>query len=332
MTFEDAIIIVVISMLSFGLTRALIPVLTKKSLIDHPNERSSHVAPTPRGGGWAIVLPVLAVLIYKLITNAWPDVIWSVVAGAIALSVISWLDDVRSLGVKIRLIIQLAAVTVVILATPLAWVGTMPMLLTIVVSMTIILGWVWFINLYNFMDGIDGITGMQTIFVCAGISIIYWISGAHTPGSIELPLLIASATAGFLWWNWSPAKIFMGDIGSVFLGFIVGWLLIELAMVGHWAAAIILPMYYLADATITLCRRALRGDRFWEAHREHFYQRAHQAGLGHNNVVWRIAFGNLALLGLAIWSVNDAQLLSLIGAVCVTTMLLFELSRHPKAS
>ena len=332
MSIEDTITIVIISLLSCGLTRALIPVLTKKCLIDHPNERSSHIAPTPRGGGWAIAVPVLAVLIFKSATGAWPDISWAVVGSAIALAGISWLDDVRSLGVKTRLSVQLAAVVITVMVTASVLVGGMPMLPTIAVSIAIVLGWVWFINLYNFMDGIDGITSVQTIFICIGAAVVHWISGTEAIGSVALPLLIAGATAGFLVWNWSPAKIFMGDIGSVFLGFIVGWLLIELAFAGHWAAAIILPLYYLADATITLGRRVLRGDKFWEAHREHYYQRAHQAGLGHNDIVRRIALGNIILLCLAIWSVNGPSLFALAGAICVTGILLFELSKRPPAS
>lgn len=320
--------IAALAALSFGLTRALIPVLTRKALIDHPNERSSHVAPTPRGGGWAIVLPVLAIMTFKLMTGEWPNVVWSVIVGAVVLSGISWLDDVRSLSVRLRLLVQLVAVAIVIGMTPSAIIGSLPILLTVLALVGLILGWVWFINLYNFMDGIDGITGTQTIFICGGIAAVYWASGGYATGDVVLPLTIAGATAGFLYWNWSPAKVFMGDIGSVFLGFIVGWLLIGLLITGHWPAAIILPLYYLADATITLMRRTLRGDKFWQAHREHFYQRAHQAGLSHRDVVYRIAFGNLILVVLAVWSVNGAPLLALISAIGVTGILLFELARR----
>lgn len=318
--------------MSFALTRFLIPVLTKKSLIDHPNERSSHIVPTPRGGGWAIVVPILAVLIYKSIVNEWADVGWAVIVGAIVLSAISWLDDVRSLSVKVRLLIQFTVVVIVVAMTPFELIQSLAILPTIILSIILVLAWVWFINLYNFMDGIDGISSVETIFICVGIAAVYWISEGQETDMPMLALIIASATAGFLFWNWSPAKIFMGDIGSVFLGFIIGWLLIGLAMNGHWAAAFILPLYYLADTTITLCRRALRGDRFWEAHREHFYQRAHQAGLSHRSVVYRIAIGNLMLVGLAIWSVDGSSWIAMAGAICVTAGLLFELSRRPAVS
>ena len=332
MSVEDAIMIAAVAVLSFGLTRALIPVLTRKALIDHPNERSSHVAPTPRGGGWAIVLPVLAIMIFKLMTDGWPNVSWTIIFGAVALAGVSWVDDMRSLSVRVRLLVQLAAVTAVIGMIPSAIVEQLPIVLTVLFMVGFILGWVWFINLYNFMDGIDGITGAQTIFVCGGIAAVHWASGSFATGDVALPLAVASATAGFLYWNWSPAKVFMGDIGSVFLGFIVGWLLIDLLIAGHWAAAIILPLYYLADASLTLARRVLRGDKFWQAHREHFYQRAHQAGLSHRNVVYRISLGNLFLVGIAIWSINGEPVTALISAIGVTGILLYELARRPVAS
>lgn len=329
MPTADIITVVIVAALSFGLTRLLIPMLQSRALIDMPNDRSSHDTPTPRGGGWAIILPVMAVITFNVVTGRWPDIGWSVVMGAVALAAVSWLDDVRSLGVKVRLLVQLLAVSGVIFFTP--TLDVFPGVPSLAVKVVLVLGWVWFINLYNFMDGIDGITGIQTIAICIGVAGVYTLAGISLPGDISLALLISGATAGFLWWNWSPARIFMGDVGSVFLGFILGWMLIQLAFSGHWAAALILPMYYLADATITLCRRIVRGEKFWQAHREHFYQRAHQAGLGHNAVVGRILIGNATLVGLALYSVNGSLPLALGLACCATGVLLYALARHRRA-
>ena len=145
------------------------------------------------------------------------------------------------------------------------------------------LGWVWFINLFNFMDGIDGISGVECLGIGLGVAVIAALDGVPS-GHGSLGICLAAAAAGFLIWNWHPAKVFMGDVGSVPLGFLIGWLLLDMAAAGAWAPAVILPAYYLADATITLLRRLLRGAAPWQAHRDHFYQQATQAGRSHARV------------------------------------------------
>jgi len=322
----------VVAAMSFVLTRILIPVLQNRSLIDIPNERSSHVEPTPRGGGWAIVIPVLGVMIYNTATGVWTPVGWAVIFGVMLLALVSWVDDVRTLGVKIRLLAQLISVALVLLSSPIIEFDSLSTFLNYALLMFVVLAWIWFINLYNFMDGIDGITGVQTITVCIGIAAVYRVTGGADIDEVALPLTLAAATAGFLCWNWSPARIFLGDVGSVFLGYIVGWLLLQLALSGQWAAAIILPMYYLADATITLCRRIIRREKFWKAHKEHFYQRAHQAGLSHANVSLRILVGNIALVGIALYSVQGSSWGAIMISVCVTGGVLFALSPRQRAS
>lgn len=324
--------VAVVAAMSFVLTRILIPVLQSRSLIDIPNERSSHVAPTPRGGGWAIVIPVLGVMIYNTTTGGWTNVGWPVISGVLLLALVSWIDDVRTLGVRSRLFAQFASVTLVLVLSPITGFDTLSIFLNYALIVFLVLAWVWFINLYNFMDGIDGITGVQTITVCIGIAAVYMTSGGPDMDEVALPLTLVAATAGFLCWNWSPARIFLGDVGSVFLGYLVGWLLLQLALSGQWAAAIILPMYYLADATITLCRRIIRGEKFWKAHREHFYQRAHQAGLSHANVSLRILIGNIALVGIALFSVQGSSLAAIAIAIFVTGGVLFTLSPRQRAS
>jgi len=142
----------------------------------------------------------------------------------------------------------------------------------------------------------------------------------------DLGLTLAAAALGFLVWNWPPAKIFLGDVGSVPLGFLLGWLLLKLAAGGDWAAALILPLYYLADATITLARRAIRGERVWRAHRQHYYQRAVQGGRSHARVSAGIGATNLMLVALAVLSLTQPWIaLGLAGLV--TALLLGWLSR-----
>ena len=148
------------------------------------------------------------------------------------------------------------------------------------------------------MDGIDSITGVEAGCIGIGIALIAMQFPSFSIDPL-LPTAIAAAAIGFLWWNWHPAKIFLGDVGSVPLGYLLGWLLLNLASSGFWAPALILPLYYLADATITLVRPAARGERVWEAHREHFYQRAVQGGRSHAQVSTGVGLCNVALLGLA---------------------------------
>jgi UDP-N-acetylmuramyl pentapeptide phosphotransferase/UDP-N-acetylglucosamine-1-phosphate transferase len=157
---------------------------------------------------------------------------------------------------------------------------------------------VWFVNLYNFMDGIDGITGVETVCVAGGVALTEGFSGSV--GATILPLTLVAAALGFLRWNWHPARIFLGDVGSVPLGFLLGFLLLGLAAQGAWAPALILPLYYLVDATLTLGRRVLRGAPFWKAHREHFYQRALAPDGNHAAVTRLILIGNLILIPLAV--------------------------------
>ncbi len=144
-----------------------------------------------------------------------------------------------------------------------------------------------------------------------------------SPAFVIYGLALLAGALGFLWWNWHPARIFLGDVGSVPLGFLIGWLLLVLAKNGHWQAALILPLYYLADATITLIRRALRGEKVWQAHREHFYQQAVRRGLSHADVVRHVLALNLVLVLLAVAATWGWGWVSLIGAVIAVSWLLF---------
>ena len=186
-----------------------------------------------------------------------------------------------------------------------------------------LLAWGWFINLYNFMDGIDGITGVETASVGLGLGMVGLIAGQADllpPG-----LVLAAAACGFLVWNWHPAKLFLGDSGSVPLGYLLGWLLLVAAARGLWAPALILPLYYLADATITLGRRAAKGEKVWHAHRQHFYQRAVAAGASHHAVALGVGACNAGLVGAALLSVWAGSLLGLSAAAAVTSGFLMAL-------
>jgi UDP-N-acetylmuramyl pentapeptide phosphotransferase/UDP-N-acetylglucosamine-1-phosphate transferase len=298
------------------------------SVLDMPNERSSHDAPTPQSGGLAVVPVILAAW---LITPFWTEtaldqtMIWPI-AGAAVLAILSWIDDMRGLAPALRLVVHLAvAALVVVFALPsgLVFQGLLPEWLDRLAALIL---WVYFTNAFNFMDGIDGISGIEALGIGLGIAFVSVISGSGGGIAVQAAA-IAGAGAGFLWWNWHPARIFLGDVGSVPLGFVAGWLLLILAINGEWAAAIILPMYYLADSGITLARRTLRREKIWQAHREHFYQLAIIQGRSHAEVSRIIGFCNLGLIAFALVSLISPWVGIVLGAF-VTFFTLLALKRR----
>ncbi|MGE0723740.1 MAG: glycosyltransferase family 4 protein [Alphaproteobacteria bacterium] len=269
--------------------------LSRRAILDRPNDRSSHTVPTPRGGGIGLVAVLLPAWAAVALVDGGPAWRWVALAGAALLAAVSWRDDRASLPARLRLAAQFAAVIPAALLLPGPVLqGWAPPWLDLAVA---VLAWVWFTNLYNFMDGIDGITGVETVAIGLGIALV-----AALPGDGALGLALASAGLAFLAWNWHPARVFLGDVGSVPIGYLLGGLLLALAAEGRWAPALILPLYYLADATLTLGRRLLRGVPVWQAHREHLYQRAVQRGLRHDAVALRIAIADVALIACAVWS------------------------------
>ncbi|NTZ98191.1 glycosyltransferase family 4 protein [Pseudomonas koreensis] len=269
-------LISVSAVLSFALTAFLRRYALSRSLIDIPNQRSSHSIPTPRGGGVAIVLTLvcaLCVLFYLgLMTQ---DAFIALVGAGGITAIIGFLDDHGHVAARWRLLAHFFAA-----AWAIYWVGGLAPLE--VGGGSIQLGWlghflalvylVWMLNLYNFMDGIDGIAGVEAVTTCGGMVLIYWLGGfaelAWPPG------LLAVCSAGFLCWNFPPAKIFMGDAGSGFLGVVIGVLSLQAAWADPgllWGWLILLGVF-IVDATFTLMRRLLRGEKIYEAHRSHAYQ------------------------------------------------------------
>lgn len=287
-----------LSWLLIGRTRAA---LLRHQILDRPNERSSHTEATPRGAGLGllvVLLPAWLVLAFLAppFSQAGEIARWLVPASALVLATVSFIDDLRGLSQLVRLLIQ--AVTVIAATQFLSGPVFQGLFGPIIDTVLAAIVWLWFINLFNFMDGIDGIAGVEAIGIGIGI---YAIGAAFMPisASYGQALTIATAMVGFLAWNWQPARIFLGDVGSIPLGFLLGWLLLELAANGLWHAALILPLYYLADATLTLLRRLVRGIAVWRPHREHCYQLAVQRGRKHSTVAGAVALANTALVGLA---------------------------------
>lgn len=285
--------------LSWWLTKRSIPLLEKFNLKDTPNQRSNHTRITPTGGGIAMVLLFLVFAFSAAITNpALPSSLPIILGLGTALALVSMLDDIFTIPSKVRLVIHLVVTSIAVnttlptgmfLGADWAWLE----------MLFIVFLWVWFLNLYNFMDGIDGITGMQTISICTGISLILILFPYDIFGLL-IPLLLIAAVAGFLYWNWHPAHVFMGDVGSVFIGFLLGYLLLHLLYSGFYAAALLIPLYYLIDSGVTLLKRLKDRENIFEAHSRHFYQIAVRSGRTHSNVVLHILGCNIALIVLAV--------------------------------
>ncbi len=301
-------------------TGIVLRVLRHYRVLDHPNERSSHAVPTPRGGGWGPLAAIVAG--WAFLAAAWggPPGQVGLAIGLAVLVAVSWLDDVRTVSVRLRLAVQFAAAAAglaVLQPEHLVFQGWLPLPVDRAVAAVI---WVWFVNLYNFMDGIDGITGTETVSIGTGIAALAALLPALAwHGAVGL--VIAAAALGFLVWNWHPARIFSGDVGSIALGYLIGWLLLTMAAQGAWLPALLLPLYYLADASLTLVRRLLRGDRVWQAHRAHFYQRAVRGGLRPDRVC-AVVFGvNAVLAAAAIGTLLAGPVAALPGAAAVAAVL-----------
>ncbi len=303
-------------------TRALIPLLRRSSVLDHPNERSSHAAPTPRGGGIALVAAILLAWVALIAAGAAAPLLSVVLFGAALLAGISWLDDLRGLSPAVRLPAQLVAVglgmIVLIPAGPVFQGWLIPGLDVVGAGLL----WLWFVNLFNFMDGIDGLAGSEAAAVALGLVLFAGFGAGSDPGLAALAGTAAAAALGFLVWNWAPARIFLGDVGSVPLGYLLGFVLLDVAARGGWKIALILPLYFLADATLTLVRRLARGEKVWQAHRQHFYQRAVQRGLGHAVVVRRVIAADLILIACGWAAENGWGIAALATAVVAVTALL----------
>lgn len=323
----------------------LLRLLGRRAILDQPNERSSHVVATPRGAGIAVLAALLICGggIAYAVGGDGEDArsLVGILVLATLLGGVSWLDDVRTLSAAPRLLAQAVAVALGLALLPgdsLVFQGLLPGWLDTVFTA---LAWLWFVNLYNFMDGIDGLTAVETAAIGAGLALAGMFGAAALPIISLLGAVLFGAALGFLAWNRPPARIFLGDVGAVPLGFVLGWLLIELAIAGHWAAALLLPLYYLGDATITLMKRLVRREAVWQAHRSHFYQQAVQALEGrrpalrtraHSRICIVIALVNVGLAAAALVAVSapEAALAALLsGAVAVAALLWYLASRKP---
>ncbi len=294
-----AIILGAVFVLSLFLT-GLVRRYALRALLDIPNDRSSHDRPTPRGGGVAIVAVLLRVFSLLGWVVLMPSgVVWALLGGGGLVAGIGWVDDHRHVPALWRALLHGVAACWAVFwlgGFPSLELGLMTLPLGIVGSFLAVLALVWLTNLYNFMDGIDGIAGGQAVSAGLGGAVLLGWAGAYELALVAA--LLAAGSAGFLVWNWAPAKIFMGDVGSGFVGFCFGVLALASEKAGAVPATVwmIVLAVFLLDATFTLLRRVFTGERWYTAHRTHAYQRLVQMGWTHVRVSATVMLINIGIL------------------------------------
>ncbi len=290
-SISTVLAIILAAVLSFILTGLATWYARRRGLLDHPGERHSHIVPTPRGGGAGLVAAMLLVSLY--IGGAVPTDFWvkGIVPGVVVLAVTGWWDDHASLGVRLRFFIQLAV------TCWLLWCAFQTGLLQGVVVMTLCaFSIVWLTNLYNFMDGSNGMAGLQGLFVSLVLAFLFHSSGDSQYALYAL--ILAGCCFGFLPWNLGHAKVFMGDVGSLALGFLIAALFLYGVGSGAFSLAVawLVMLLFVTDSTLTLLRRVIKGERWYNAHRQHLYQRLIAHGWTHSRVAMLYQAINLALV------------------------------------
>ncbi len=254
-----------------------------------PNTRDNHTAPVPKGGGLAIMIAVISFLLVAGVNAA---IIWAI----LVLTIISFIDDCGSMSALWRLITHIVSAYIIVSALDVRLLDEWMVAPAESALWVIVL--VWGMNLYNFMDGIDGITSVQTMMICFGIITMTLLVPALPNAFAYDSIIIVSAVLGFWYFNRHPATLFMGDSGSIPLGALMGWLLLSLAAEGYAHAALILPSYYLVDSGLTLLIRVVTLQKIWRAHSSHAYQRFVRGNRSHNTALLWIMLHNVAMLAL----------------------------------
>lgn len=306
--------------------------LLQRYALARPNARSSHRIPTPQGAGVAVISATL------LVASAWAA--WAntaipptLVIATIVMALLGFADDIISLPVLVRLVLQAACVGAVVFTAP-EDARIVPALPLALERGLILMAGIWFVNLVNFMDGLDLMMVAEVVPVTAALLVLGLLGDLSWP-AVLIATALCGAMLGFAPFNKAIAKVFLGDVGSLPIGLLLGWCLLALAWRGHPAAALLLPAYYLADSTVTLFRRIAKREQFWSAHRSHFYQRATDNGFTVPRVIGEVFQLNLVLAALAVLTVRAGSvpvtLLALMAGAIAVTVVLRRFSR-PQAS
>jgi UDP-N-acetylmuramyl pentapeptide phosphotransferase/UDP-N-acetylglucosamine-1-phosphate transferase len=307
-TLDDAIttpaaIILAAMLVSVALIIVLRP-LFKRYALARPNARSSHTVPTRQGGGIAVIGATIIVsvgMLYSASAETGTIPLAIVFVAVVLIGIVGIIADIHPDYVVPRFVLQAIAVALMIYSLP-DETRVAPFLPWWIERALLLFGSLWFVNLVNFMDGLDWMTVAEVVPVSAALAAIGLIE-ALPPWAIVVSLALCGAMIGFAFFNRPVARLFLGDVGSLPIGLMLAWLLILIAGTGDWVAAVLLPLYYIADSTITLFRRIVNGEKVWQAHRSHFYQRATDHGLTVIQVVRRVFLINLVLAALALATV-----------------------------
>jgi UDP-N-acetylmuramyl pentapeptide phosphotransferase/UDP-N-acetylglucosamine-1-phosphate transferase len=304
-----------------GILILLLRGILQRYALARPNARSSHHVPTPQGGGIAVIVAALATTAAFLLLQGGgiPSDLWRIFAAAAFLAAVGAVDDIRIIPVAPRLILQSVAIAAVVASLP-ADLRIVPGLPEWAERALLLIGGVWFVNLVNFMDGIDWMTAVEVVTISLGVILIGVVGGLPVY-VIVLAIALCGAALGFAPFNRPVARLFLGDVGSLPIGLLLGWLLLMVARQGYLAASVLLPLYYLADATITLARRLGNGETIWKAHRKHFYQRALDRGFTVLQIVGRVFAVNLVLVALALVTVIIPQMSVIVSALALGALL-----------
>jgi UDP-N-acetylmuramyl pentapeptide phosphotransferase/UDP-N-acetylglucosamine-1-phosphate transferase len=322
--------IVTAAMLSAGMTWAIRPLLLRHALAK-PNARSSHRTPTPQGAGIAVLGATLAVAgTIAAFADTVVNIPVAIFAATLLVAVVGFADDVKSIPVLPRLMLQAVAVGA-ILFTASSDLRISPSCPLWIERALLWLAGLWFLNLVNFMDGLDWMTVAEVVPI-TGAMIVLGVFGEFPVSAAIVAAALCGAMVGFAPFNRPVATVFLGDVGSLPIGLLLGWCLLQLAWHQQLAAALLLPLYYLTDATVTLLRRLGRREPFWAAHRSHFYQRATDNGFTVLRVVSEVFALNVALALLAIGSILTQsalmETLLLIAGGVATALLIYRFSRR----
>jgi UDP-N-acetylmuramyl pentapeptide phosphotransferase/UDP-N-acetylglucosamine-1-phosphate transferase len=299
--FLSILAVAAASLVSAGITWMIQPLLLQHALAK-PNARSSHRIPTPQGAGVAVIAATLLVadIIIAYADSALANFPIAIPAATLFIAIVGFADDVKSIPVLPRLILQALAVGAILVAAP-ADARVVPACPLWIERCLLLLAGLWFVNLVNFMDGLDWMTVAEVVPI-TGTLIVLGVLGELPVSATMVAAALCGAMLGFAPFNRPVAKIFLGDVGSLPIGLLLGWCLLQLVYRQQFSAALLLPLYYLADATVTLLRRLVRGEPFWAAHRSHFYQRATDNGFTVLGVVGEVFALNVGLAVLAIAS------------------------------
>jgi UDP-N-acetylmuramyl pentapeptide phosphotransferase/UDP-N-acetylglucosamine-1-phosphate transferase len=312
------------AVLSAGMTWALRPVLLRHALAT-PNARSSHRIPTPQGAGIAVIAATLLVAgIVTACTGTELSIPIAVFAAALFMAIVGFADDLKSIPVVTRLVLQALVVAAIILTAP-GEIRIVPPCPIWIERGLLVLAGLWFVNLVNFMDGLDWMTVAEIVPITGAMVVLGSLGELPLPTTLVAAAL-CGAMLGFAPFNRPVAKIFLGDVGSLPIGLLLGWCLLQLAYHQQFAAALLLPMYYLLDATTTLLRRLVNHEPFWAAHRSHFYQRATDNGFTVSQVVGEVFALNIGLAALAAGSIMAPSITTkgaclAIGAIATAALL-----------